>query len=98
MKFLSVRDLRAQSAQVWKDLSLEKEMVITNNGRPVAVLASVDEETVESSLNAWRQAKATRAIVSIQNESMLSGTNTLTIEDIETEITKARQERSKHYS
>jgi len=33
MKFLSVRDLRSQSAKIWKELPAEKEMVITSNGR-----------------------------------------------------------------
>ncbi|NTW89032.1 MAG: type II toxin-antitoxin system Phd/YefM family antitoxin, partial [Desulfobulbaceae bacterium] len=39
MKFLSVRDLRGKSAQIWKDLPEEREMVITSNGRPIAILA-----------------------------------------------------------
>ena len=34
MKFLSVRDLRSQTAKIWKELPAEKEMVITSNGRP----------------------------------------------------------------
>jgi len=33
MKFLSVRDLRGKSAQIWKRLPEEREMVITSNGR-----------------------------------------------------------------
>lgn len=39
MKLLSVRDLKSKSSQVWKDLPDQKEMVITNNGRPVAILS-----------------------------------------------------------
>ncbi|MCK4641448.1 MAG: type II toxin-antitoxin system Phd/YefM family antitoxin, partial [Candidatus Marinimicrobia bacterium] len=42
MKFLSVKDLRAKSAEIWKQLPVEKEMVITNNGRPVAILSSIN--------------------------------------------------------
>ncbi|MCX7015923.1 MAG: hypothetical protein NTW86_25770 [Candidatus Sumerlaeota bacterium] len=30
MKFLTVRDLRGKSAQVWKDLARERELVVTN--------------------------------------------------------------------
>ncbi|RPI70123.1 MAG: type II toxin-antitoxin system Phd/YefM family antitoxin, partial [Geobacteraceae bacterium] len=40
MKFLSVRDLRGKSAQVWKELPAEREMIITSNGRPIAILAA----------------------------------------------------------
>ena len=95
MKFLSVRDLRTKSAQVWRELPLEKEMVITNNGRPVAVISAVDESTVEKSLAAWRQVRATRAIVSIQKESMIKGNDNITMDQIDFEIKEARQARQK---
>jgi len=95
MKFLSVRDLRTKSAQVWRDLPLEKEMVITNNGRPVAVITAVDEGTVEKSLAAWRQVRATQAIVSVQKESMIKGTDSITMDEIDSEITEVRRERRK---
>ena len=95
MKFLSVRDLRTKSAQVWRDLPLEKEMVITNNGRPVAVITAVNEESVEKSLAAWRQVRATHAIVSVQKESMIKGTDIITMDQIDSEIKEVRLERQK---
>lgn len=95
MKFLSVRDLRTKSAQVWRDLPLEKEMVITNNGKPVAVITAVNEGTVEKSLAAWRQVRATQAIVSIQKKSMIKGTDSITMDEIDSEIKKARRDRQK---
>jgi len=96
MKFLSVRDLRGKSAQIWRDLPNEHEMVITSNGRPVAVLASVDEGNVEQSLAAWRQVRAMQAIASIQQASMQQGTDRISIEDIDDEIRQARSPRSQH--
>ena len=62
MKFLSVRDLRGKSAKVWKDLPEEKEMIVTSNGRPIAILASIGESNVEESLAAFRQARAIGAV------------------------------------
>ena len=93
MKFLSVRDLRIKSAQVWHELPIEKEMVITNNGRPVAVITAVDESTVESSVAAWRQVRATQAIVSIQQESMNKGNDKISMEQIDLEIKETRLAR-----
>ncbi|MCK5248754.1 MAG: type II toxin-antitoxin system prevent-host-death family antitoxin [Spirochaetaceae bacterium] len=95
MKFLSVRDLRSKSAQVWRELPNEREMVITSNGRPVAVLTSVDETSVEKSLAAWRQVRVTQAITSIQQESMRQATDSISMEDIDEEIGKARNARRK---
>jgi len=96
MKFLSVRDLRGKSAQIWRDLPNEHEMVITSNGRPVAVLASVDEGNVEQSLAAWRQVRAMQAIASIQKTSMQQGTDRISIEEIDAEIRQARSHRKHH--
>lgn len=93
MRFLSVRDLRGNSARVWRELPREKEMVVTSNGRPVAVLTAVDEGSVEESLAAWRRVRATRAIADIQEQSMRRGTDRFSMEDIDGEIRKARQER-----
>lgn len=93
MKFLSVRDLRGKSAQVWRELPGEREMVVTSNGRPIAVLTAVDERSVEKSLAAWRQVRATQAIASIQQDSMLKGTDKITMDGIDAEIKKARRSR-----
>ena len=93
MKFLSVRDLRDGSARVWRELPSQKEMVITNNGRPVAVLTAVDETTVEESLSAWRQARATQAIAAIQRQSAQKGTDKLSMKEIDAEIKTVRRKR-----
>ncbi len=93
MKFLSVRDLRGKSASVWRELPGEKEMVITNNGRPVALLTSIDETNVEESLAAWRQVRATKAVTAIQQQSMRNGTDALTMDEIDGEIEKMRISR-----
>ena len=54
MKFLSVRDLRSKSAEVWKGLSVEREMVVTSNGQPIAILSAVTGDTLEETLRAIR--------------------------------------------
>lgn len=95
MKFLSVRDLRGNSARVWRELPDEKEMVVTSNGRPVAVLTAVDEANVEQSLAAWRKVRATQAIADIQRQSAQKGTDRMSMSDIDSEINKARQARRK---
>jgi antitoxin (DNA-binding transcriptional repressor) of toxin-antitoxin stability system len=95
MKFLSVRDLRGNSARVWRELPGEREMVVTSHGRPVAVLAAVDENSLSQSLTAWRQVRATQAIADIQRESARKGANKLAMDDIDAEIKKVRQARRK---
>lgn len=94
MKFLSVRNLRGKSAQVWKELQDEREMVITNNGRPVAILASINESNLEESLSAFRQARAIQSVASMQQQSVERGTDKISTKEIEAEIKAVRKQRT----
>ena len=95
MKLLSVRDLKTKSSQVWKDLPEQKEMVITSNGRPIAILSSVNENNLEQVLSAFRQARTIDAVTSIQYESVRKGTDKITLEEINNEINAVRSKRKR---
>ena len=95
MKFLSVRDLRTKSSQVWKELQGQKEMIVTSNGRPIALLSSVNENNLEQVLTAFRRARATNAVASIQYESPQKGTDKISLDEINAEIGAVRSKRRK---
>ncbi len=95
MRFVTVRDLRGKSAQVWQRLSNEKEMVITSNGKPIAILSAASEGSLEESLAAFRQARAIRAVTSLQQRSVEIGTDQMSLEGINAEIKAERKKRSK---
>jgi len=95
MKFISVRDLRGRSAEVWKKLPKEREVVVTSNGRPIAILSAVNESNLEESLTAIRQARAAEAVMSLQRRSVERGTDGITMEEIDTEIQAVREKRKR---
>ena len=95
MKFLSVRDLKTKSSQVWKELAGQKEMIVTSNGRPIALLSSINENNLEQVLTAFRRARATNAVASIQFESTQKGTDKITMDEINAEIGAVRSKRKK---
>jgi len=95
MKFLSVRDLKAKSAKVWQELSVQREMVITNNGRPIALLSSINEDNLEQVLIAFRQARASNAVSMMQYESIQKGTDKISLDEINSEIEAVRAKRKK---
>ncbi len=95
MKFLSVRDLRGKSAEIWKRLEGEREMIITNNGRPIAILAAVNESNLEESLAAFRQARAVEAVASLQRRSVEQGTDKISMVEVEEEIKAVRRKRAR---
>ena len=50
-------------------------MVVTSNGKPVAILAAVDERNLEQSVATIRRAAALEALQDIQLESVANGTD-----------------------
>ena len=95
MKFISVRDLRSKSAQVWKQLPQEREMIITSNGRPIAIIAAISDSNLEESLSAFRQARAVEAVASLQRRSVEMGTDKMTMDEIDAEIKAVRRKRAR---
>ncbi len=94
MKFLSVRDLRGRSAQIWKELPEAREMIITSNGRPIAILAAINESNLEESLTAFRRVRSIEAVASLQRRSLDQGTEKITMDEIDAEIKAVRNKRS----
>jgi antitoxin (DNA-binding transcriptional repressor) of toxin-antitoxin stability system len=95
MQFISVRDLRSKSAQIWRQLPGEKDMIITSNGKPIAILSTVPEDKIEQSLADIRRARAMSAVESMQSQSIAAGADRMTQDEINLEITAVRKERSR---
>jgi prevent-host-death family protein len=93
MKFVTIRDFRNKTAAIRKALSAEHEIVLTANGRPIAVLADVDEDTFEDKLAALRRTRAYAVLDRTHARAKETGADKLTMEEIESEIAKTRRER-----
>jgi len=93
MRFVTVRDLRGKSAQVWRQLGQERDMVITSKGKPIALLTSINEENVEESLEAIRTARAMAAVEAMQRRSERMGGNRMTLKEISAIIADVRRSR-----
>ncbi|HJT23707.1 MAG TPA: type II toxin-antitoxin system Phd/YefM family antitoxin [bacterium] len=95
MKFVSVRDFRSKSGKVWGDLAREKDLLLTSNGKPIALVSAVSEEDVEESLAALRQVRAMTAVERMQSRSVEKGTDKLSLKEINAEISAVRKERKR---
>ncbi|MCC7264934.1 MAG: type II toxin-antitoxin system Phd/YefM family antitoxin [Candidatus Latescibacteria bacterium] len=95
MRFVSVRELRGRSAAIWKELAAEKDLVVTSNGKPIALLSATSEETLEESLVAVRRARALAAVTAMQQASVKAGTDRLSAKKIEAEIAAVRKGRAR---
>lgn len=95
MKFVTVRDLRGRSAKVWKELREEKDLVLTSNGKPTAILTSIDEDTLENRLDALRRARLGETIREIQEDARRRRPKGMTLREINAVIKDVRTKRSR---
>ena len=92
MKFVTVRDFRTKPAQIWKDLPIEQEMVITNNGKPIALLTPLSDENLEDTLKSVRRARAINAVKNMKQISIDNQNIKLSNTDINDIISKTRKQ------
>ena len=93
MKFISIRDLRLKPGEVWKQTKVEKDLVITSNGRPVAILTGVNEETFEDELDVIQRTRALKALDNLHKESVMKGTHLISDQEIQKEIEAVRKRK-----
>jgi len=91
MKFISVRELRLKPGEVWKLAKQEKDLVITSNGRPIAILTGINEESFEEELDVIQRARALKSLDTIHKNSVMKGTHLITDADIQLEIENVRK-------
>jgi len=95
MKFVSVREFRIKPGDIWKQLKVDKDIIITSNGKPIAILNPIEQDDLENSLITLRRARALLAMENIQKEAISKGLDKISEEEIEEEIKVMRQERNK---
>jgi len=95
MNFVTVRDFRTSPSNVWKKLSSERELIITNNGKPIALLTPLSDETLEDTVSAVRRAKAINAMRKMQETSVSLGNDKMSLEEINTIIRETREIESR---
>lgn len=93
MKFVTVRDLRGKTSELWKELEQERELVVTSNGKPIAILSATDEESFEECLRRLRRSRASDALARLQRDASERGLDELTPDEIDSEIQHSRVKR-----
>jgi antitoxin (DNA-binding transcriptional repressor) of toxin-antitoxin stability system len=94
MRFISVRELNTKPKEIWGKIKNE-EVIITSNGRPIALMSAVNEETLEKTIRTLRRSRALMALEDLQNKALISGTDKLNEAEIEFEIQAVRKSRRK---
>lgn len=91
MDFITLKEFQTQPAKVWKKLNQARELVITRNGKPFAVLTGTSPAKLEDELRALRRARAEVTVASMRTRATARGLSKMTTKEIDTEIRAARK-------
>lgn len=90
MEFFSARELRNNTKSIWKELSEDNDVVITNNGKPYALMVGIPEGRFDETIRAIRQAKAIAAMDRMRKKAEKNGfMSEKEIDDVISEARKA---------
>lgn len=92
MKYLSTRELR-NTPGVVRDQVREDDLVLTANGKPVAILIGVNDGDIEETLTLLRQVRGQRALAKLQRDAVARGLDLMSADEIDAEIQAARAAR-----
>ncbi len=96
MDYIAVNELKRPRA-IRERLAASEEMILTSNGRPMAVLMYVDaEDDPEDVLNAAREARSQIALRRIRERARRDGTAGISDLEIDHVIATARRERKRN--
>jgi hypothetical protein len=90
MDYLAVKDLK-KTKELWQKLEREKELVITRDGQPSALMISVSPDTVEDSLREIRRALFAVAVARVRKRAEPDPPDAAAIESV---IQTSRGERA----
>jgi len=93
MRFVTVKELRSNIRQIRQCLGKEREIVLTSNGKPFALLTSISGNTLEETLTMLRQFRTYVSIAQLQEQSAKKGKDKISLEEINEEIASVRKER-----
>lgn len=96
MDYVTVRELRDRSGEIWQRVEAGEEFVVTRNGKPFALLVHTKPSEVEAALRAHRAARLGAVVARIQAHARATGADRLTDEEIQAEIDAVRAESRNH--
>jgi antitoxin (DNA-binding transcriptional repressor) of toxin-antitoxin stability system len=95
MDYVTVRELREKSGEIWQRVDAGEEFVVTRNGKPFALLLRTEPSEVESALRAHRAARFGAVVARIQAAAASSAADQLGGDQIQAEIDEVRRERAR---
>lgn len=92
-KPITYRDLRNTPGRVFERLAAGDAVPLVTEGEAKAILIPVEDGDVATALEAWRRGRALIALGRLQERARRTATHSLTVDEIDRELTAARKAR-----
>ena len=89
MTYMAVKDMK-RTKELWQKLEQEKELIITRDGRPCAILVGVSPENVENDLSEIRRALFSATIARARQQAERNPPSSAAIDDL---VGQSRRDR-----
>ena len=86
MNFYGIRDLSNNTKNVMTSVSTNKKVIITDNGKPSAIMLSINEANFETVLSFVQKLEMQLTVSELQKQSLINFPDGLSDEDIQKEI------------
>ena len=94
MQSMTVRELQSLQASSWKAATEQDDVVVTSDGKPIAVLSTTTADTLEGMLADLRQARALLAVARMQRKARDAGLDRWSLDRVNAEIDAVRRSRT----
>ena len=95
MEFMTVRELSKSPKDTLTRLSKDGKAVLTNNGKPQALIFKIDGESFERTLSLLQKLEFMQNLSEMRLTSLQNGNADMPLDEINAEIAAARKERKK---
>ena len=95
MEFLSIREFSSSPRKTRETLKRNGKIILTNNGKPSMLVFDIAGQDFEELIDTLNRAEAMRLLEEIQTQSVRSGLESMTMDEIDSEVSAQRAQRRK---
>ena len=95
MDFMTIRELSKSPKMTLNRLAKGGKAVLTNNGKPQALIVKIDLERFEQTLSLFQKLEFMQNLTEMRLTSLKNGNANMSLEEINAEITATRKTPSK---
>ena len=96
MQFITIRELSKSPKETLTKLVPDGKAVLTNNGKPQALIFRIDGNSFEKTLTLLQKLEFMQNLTEMRLTSIKNGNSAMTLDEINAEIKTARKEQKQN--